>query len=69
MTAIASPVKYFGRVLGCLAIIGRSDSIGPEEDDKHGAALANAASLLGSAAPSLRSVFYMFTYRGPMVAA
>lgn len=69
MTAIASPVKYFGRVVGCLAIIGRSDAFSAEDDARYGAALANSASLLSSTAPSLRSVFYMFAYRGPMVAA
>ena len=69
MTAIASPIRYAGRVIGCLTVVGRSDSIDPADGEKYGVALSNAASLLGSTAPSLRSVFYMFNFRGPVAAA
>jgi DNA-binding IclR family transcriptional regulator len=69
MTAIAAPIKYFGRVVGCLTVVGRSDVIAPADSEAYGVALRNAASLLGSTAPSLRSVFYMFNYRGPVAAA
>ncbi|UUZ76041.1 hypothetical protein LP414_32255 [Polaromonas sp. P1(28)-13] len=68
MTAIASPIKYFGRVVGCFTVVGRSDVIDPADGERYGVALRNAASLLGSTAPSLRSVFYMFNYRGPVAA-
>lgn len=68
MTAIAAPLKYLGRTIGCLAITGRSDAVTADDDEAHGTSLANAASLLGSSAPSLRSVFYMLSYRGPVAA-
>ena len=64
MTAIAAPFTYSQRVVGCIAIIGRSDSIPPEAESKLGIALVNAAALLTHSAPSLRAVYYMFNSRG-----
>lgn len=66
MTAIAAPVKYLGRVIGCIAMVGRSDAIVESADAELGAALSNAAALLTHSAPSLRAVHYMFSSRGPV---
>lgn len=63
MTAIAAPLTYSQRVVGCIAIIGRSDSIAPEAESDLGLALVNAAALLTHSAPSLRAVYYMFNSR------
>jgi DNA-binding IclR family transcriptional regulator len=67
MTAIAAPLKYANRVVGCLAIVGRSESMPSSSDTDHAEALANAAALLSHSAPSLRNVNHMFNCRGPTV--
>lgn len=67
MTAIAAPLKYATRVVGCLATVGRSESMPSSSDDERAEALANAAALLSHSAPSLRSVNHMFNCRGPTV--
>ena len=64
MTAIAAPLTYAQRVVGCIAIVGRSDSIAPEAEAELGAALTNAGALLAHSAPSLRAIYYMFNGRG-----
>lgn len=64
MTAIAAPLTYAQRVVGCIAIVGRSDSIAPEAEAELGAALTNAGALLTHSAPSLRAIYYMFNGRG-----
>lgn len=67
MTAIAAPLTYAKRVVGCLVTVGRSEAMPPENDSNHAEALTNAAALLAHSARSLRSVNFMFNCRGPAV--
>lgn len=66
MTAIAAPVMYGQRVVGCLALVGRSDDMDESADEDVGKRVAEAATLLTHSAPSLRAIHYMFSARGPV---
>lgn len=68
MTAIAAPIAYSTRVVGCMALVGRSDAMPKTKDAELGNALKNAAALLTHSAPSLRNVYYLYSCRGPVVA-
>jgi DNA-binding IclR family transcriptional regulator len=68
MTAIAAPIAYSSRAVGCMALIGRSDAMPKSSDTELGNALKNAAALLTHSAPSLRNVYYQYSCRGPVVA-
>lgn len=68
MTAIAASIAYSSRVVGCLALIGRSDAMPQTADAELGQALKNAAALLTHSAPSLRNVYYLYSGRGPVIA-
>ena len=56
MTALAAPLTFLGRAVGCVAIVGSSSRLGREAEETLGAALRDTGTLIVNAVPSVRSL-------------
>lgn len=56
MTALAAPITFLGRAVGCVAIVGSSSRLGRETEETLGAALRETGTLIVNAVPSVRSL-------------
>ena len=56
VNAVAAPIRYQGKGIGCIAITGSSQTITEEQLKILGAALKHSANLISVGAPSVRAV-------------